>query len=119
MADKQLCAHERRVARRKDIEKRPRRRYILPNTWVFISSRTCSGQFLFSEFDEEDHALVAGLYIVAMKRYGVQVAAHVMMSGHIHALMRAKHGKRISLAMQYVKAGIARLVHRKRGTSGP
>ena len=119
MANKTTRAHERRVARRKGIEKRPRRRYILPHTWVFISSRTRDGQFLFSEFDDRDTARVAGLYVVAMRRYGVQVAAHVLMSNHMHCLMRAKRGKRVSLAMQYVKAGIARIVKRKHGTEGP
>jgi REP element-mobilizing transposase RayT len=99
--------------------KRHRRRIILPNHWINISSRTIRGQFWFSAFTKKDNARVMGLLIAAMKRYGVKVAAFVLFSNHFHLLARTRRsGKRISLLVQYLKAGIARLVHEKHGTRG-
>jgi REP element-mobilizing transposase RayT len=95
------------------------RRIILPGHWVFCSSRTIGGRFTFSELNKADQALVMGLLIVAMKRYGVEVAAFVVFSNHIHCLARTwRNGRQISLFNQYLKAGMARLVHDKHGTSG-
>jgi REP element-mobilizing transposase RayT len=96
------------------------RRIIKTGTWVFCSSRTVGGQFTFSELNKTDKARVMGLLIVAMKRYGVEIAAFVLFSNHIHLIARTwRNGRQISLLNQYVKAGLARLVHAKHGTSGP
>ena len=119
MADPKTCATEKRAKRRKDVEKRYRWRFLKPKTWIFCSSRTTNGQFYFSEFSEADNELVFGLMIVATRRYGVELAGFVLMSGHLHALLRARRGRQISSWMQYVKAGIARLVRSKYGTDGP
>jgi REP element-mobilizing transposase RayT len=95
------------------------RRIILPGHWVFCSSRTIGGRFAFSELSEQDCARVMGLLIVAMKRYDVEVAAFLVFSNHIHTLARTwRNGRQISLFNQYIKAGMARLVHKKHGTSG-
>ena len=119
MADPKTCAGEKRAKKRKDVQKRHRWRVLKSKTWIFCSSRTTNGQFYFSEFTEADNKLVFGLMIVAMKRYGVELAGFVLMSGHLHALLRARRGRQISSWMQYVKAGIARMVRTKYGTDGP
>jgi REP element-mobilizing transposase RayT len=95
------------------------RRIIEIGKWVFCSSRTVGGRFTFSELNRADQARVMGLLIVAMKRYGVEVAAFVLFSNHLHVLARTwRNGRQISLFNQYLKAGMARLVHDKYGTSG-
>jgi REP element-mobilizing transposase RayT len=95
------------------------RRIIETGKWVFCSSRTVGGRFTFSELSKKDQARVMGLLIVAMKRYGVEVAAFVLFSNHLHVLARTwRNGRQISLFNQYLKAGMARLVHDNYGTSG-
>ncbi len=104
--------------RRRDTRRRVRRRYILPDTWVYCTSRTRQAKYDFSAFDAADTARAWGLVVVAARRYGVDVGAWVLMGNHLHALLRAARSQAISLFMQYVKAGLARLVHGKHGTTG-
>jgi len=80
MADPRACTTEKHTKTRKDVEKRRRYRVLKPKAWIFCSSRTTGGQFYFSEFTEADNARVFGLMIVAMKRYGVELAGFVLMS---------------------------------------
>lgn len=47
------------------------------------------------------------------------MAAFVLLSNHLHALLRAARGDAISHFMQYIKAGLARLTHEYNGTHGP
>jgi hypothetical protein len=97
-----------------------RRRILLPGHWVRCSSRTIGGRFSFSEFTAEDGQRVTGLLIAAMQHYGVEVSAFSMRGNTLSFLaMSRRSGRRISLLNQYLKAGIARLVHARHGTSGP
>ena len=100
------------------IRRARRRRYVLPGHWQHVSSRVLQGRYAFENFTPEFVARVKGIIAIACIRYGVALAAFVLMSNHYHALLQSKKSRRVSLWNQYVKAGLARLTHEFHGTRG-
>ncbi len=95
-----------------------RRRFLPPGGWVHVSSRTQHGRFAFVPKSDLFTALCWGFVGRGMARYGVQVAAFELLSGHFHIMVRAGRPAAISSFIQYLKSNLARLTHEWNGTSG-
>ncbi len=105
-------------AHRRDVRRRRRLRCIRPNVWNLCTSRTRRAEYSFSELTPDDRAVLWGFVIMAAKRYGVALAHIVVMSNHLHCLVRAARPKAISLFHGYFKARFAKYINEKHGRTG-
>ncbi|MEZ4472190.1 MAG: transposase [bacterium] len=111
-----------RAARRADElstrRSRLRHRFLSPEHFHHISSRTVLGRFAFHQFDPLFTARAWGIVAEATRRHHVEVAGFVLASNHFHALARARTAVGLSRWVQYVKSGLARLTNSWHGTRG-
>ena len=105
-------------AHRRDVRRKRRLRCIRPNVWNLCTSRTRRAEYSFSELTPDDRAVLWGFVIMAAKRYGVALAHIVVMSNHLHCLVRAARPKAISLFHGYFKARFAKYINEKHGRTG-
>jgi hypothetical protein len=102
-------------------KRNPRHRCNPRGHWAHVSSRVRDGRYAFVPPDDDGLfvALMWGIIGRAQKRYGVQVAIAVVVSNHLHLLVRSDRPGAVSTFMQYTVSNLARLTNRTYGTSGP
>ncbi|MHC4838584.1 MAG: transposase [Planctomycetota bacterium] len=102
-------------------KRNPRHRCNPRGHWAHVSSRVRDGRYAFVPPDDDGLfvALMWGIIGRAQKRYGVQVAIAVVVSNHLHLLVRSDRPGAVSTFMQYTLSNLARLTNRTYGTSGP
>lgn len=96
----------------------PRRlRYLTPGAVVHVTSNVVRGQHLFTPTEEFNERML-GVWRRAQKRHGMVVIALVVLSNHIHALLRPRNQTQLSDFMRDVNSGAAKLVQDLYGVSG-
>lgn len=93
-------------------------RFIPPNSLQHVVDSTYQGRYLLTPSDEVND-LVAGILGRAQRKYAMPICAVVVVSNHLHLLLRPKDAAHLSSFMSFFKTNVAKEVGRRlRGWEG-
>lgn len=96
---------------------RPLRHY-LPERAYLITARCFEEKFFFSPDTEEVSVIIATCLAQAVEKYHLELFAYVVMSNHLHLIVRAPSGG-LPEAMQLFFSQVARRINALRNRRGP
>lgn len=96
---------------------RPLRHY-LPDRTYLITARCFDERFVLAPDTEEVALIVASTLALAVEKYELELFAYMVMSNHLHLVVRAPRGG-LPEAMQLVLSQVARRINVLRNRRGP
>lgn len=93
-------------------------RFIPPHSLQHVVDTTYQGRYLLTPSDQVNE-LVAGALGRAQEKYGMKICAVVVVSNHLHLLLRPENGAQLAAFMGFFKTNVAKEVGKRlRGWHG-